>query len=263
MSSENTPRRVAIITGAAQGIGKAIAIRLAADGLAVVVSDIAAKQSLLDAVCDEIKTSHPDIPALAIAADVSSEKDVTTLVGETVAKLGGLDVMVANAGVCWMSPILETSVEEIDKMFSINFKGTVICYKAAAKVMIDQKRGGRIIGASSNAGKKGFPMMSTYGATKAAIRVLTQSAAAEFGSHGITVNAYAPGAIITPMILGLAEQTAKYTTAPNADSYVAQTSVKRIGDPVDVANLVSFLASEKSSYISGQTVTVDGGVWFD
>ncbi|KDQ25277.1 hypothetical protein PLEOSDRAFT_1093936, partial [Pleurotus ostreatus PC15] len=242
MSSENTPRRVAIITGAAQGIGKAIAIRLAADGLAVVVSDIAAKQSLLDAVCDEIKTSHPDIPALAIAADVSSEKDVTTLVGETVAKLGGLDVMVANAGVCWMTPILETSVEEIDKMFSINFKGTVICYKAAAKVMINQKRGGRIIGASSNAGKKGFPMMSTYGATKAAIRVLTQSAAAEFGSHGITVNAYAPGAIITPM---------------------TQTSVKRIGDPVDVANLVSFLASEKSSYISGQTVTIDGGVWFD
>ncbi|KAF4581567.1 hypothetical protein EYR40_009851 [Pleurotus pulmonarius] len=218
-------RRIAIVTGAAQGIGKAIAIRLAADGLAVVVCDIPAKQSLLDAVCEEIKSSHPEVPALAIAADVSLEKDVTALVDETVAKLGGLDVMVANAGICWMAPILDS--------------------------------------ASSNAGKKGFPMMSTYGATKAAIRVLTQSAAAEFGSHGITVNAYAPGAIITPMILGLAEQTAKYTTAPSAESYVAQTSVKRIGDPVDVANLVSFLASEQSGYISGQTVTIDGGVWFD
>ncbi|KAF9493499.1 short chain oxidoreductase [Pleurotus eryngii] len=222
MSSENIPRRIAIVTGAAQ-----------ADGLAVVVSDIAAKQSLLDAVCDEIRASHPDIPALAIATDVSSEKDVTTLVEETVAKLGGLDVMVANAGVCWMTPILETSVEDINKMFSINFTGTVFCYKAAAK--------------------KGFPMMSTYGATKAAIRVLTQSAAAEFGSHGITVNAYAPGAVITPM-----------SEIPSRNRYyVAQTSVKRIGDPVDVANLVSFLASEQSSYISGQTVTIDGGVWFD
>ncbi|KAJ8514279.1 hypothetical protein ONZ45_g8164 [Pleurotus djamor] len=260
--SSSAVRRVAIVTGSAQGIGQAIAARLAADGLDVVVSDIPGKQELED-VRQEIQNSNPNVKVLAIAADVSVEKDVQDLVAKTVSELGGLDVMVANAGVCWIKPILESSVEEVDRMFAINYRGTYLCYKEAAKLMIEQKRGGRIIGASSNAGKKGYPMMSIYSGTKAAIRFLTQSAAAEFGSHGITVNAYAPGAVITPLIMDLKAQTDKYAESPSEESIVAASAVKRVGQPVDVANLVSFLASQESSYISGQTVTIDGGVWFD
>ncbi|KAJ8514991.1 hypothetical protein ONZ45_g7520 [Pleurotus djamor] len=263
-ATDATLRKTAIVTGSAQGIGQAIAARLTVDGLDIVVSDmnIPGKQELED-VRRDIQNANPNIKVLAIAADVSIEKDIQDLVAKTVSELGGLDVMVANAGVCWIKPILESSVEEVDRMFSINYRGTYLCYKEAAKVMIAQKRGGRIIGASSNAGKKGYPMMSIYSGSKAAIRFLTQSAAAEFGSHGITVNAYAPGAVITPLIMDLKAQTDKYAESPSEESIVAASAVKRVGQPVDVASLVSFLASQESSYISGQTVTIDGGVWFD
>ncbi|KAJ8514270.1 hypothetical protein ONZ45_g8171 [Pleurotus djamor] len=260
----STPhRRVAIITGSAQGIGQAVAARLASDGLDVVISDIPTKHDQLDAVRESILAASPNVKVVVIPADVALEDDVKNLVAQTVSQLGGLDVMVANAGTAWIKPILESTVEDIDSMFATNYRGVYLCYKEAAKVMIEQKRGGRIIGASSSTGKKGYPMMSIYCGTKAAIRFLTQSAAAEFGSFGITVNAYAPGAVITPLIMSLKEQTDKYAESPSQDSYVQMTAVKRVGEPVDVANLVSFLASEQSSYISGQTVTIDGGVWFD
>ncbi|KAJ8514989.1 hypothetical protein ONZ45_g7526 [Pleurotus djamor] len=247
----STPhRRVAVITGSAQGIGQAVATRLASDGLDVVISDIPTKRDQLDAVRECILAASPNVKVVVIPADVSVEDDVKNLVAQTVSQLGGLDVMVANAGTAWIKPILESTVEDIDNMFATNYRGVYLCYKEAAKVMIEQKRGGRIIGASSSTGKKGYPMMSIYCGTKAAIRFLTQSAAAEFGSFGITVNAYAPGAVITPLIMSLKEQTDKYAESPSQDSYVQMTAVKRVGEPVDVANLVSFLASEQSSYIS-------------
>ncbi|KAL0947930.1 hypothetical protein HGRIS_010561 [Hohenbuehelia grisea] len=256
--------KVAIVTGAAQGIGRSIATQLAEDGYSVVVSDIASKQNLLEEVVEEIKKGGKR--ALAVAADVSSEKDVSALVGKTTDAFGGLDVMVANAGVCWPNSILEVTVDEWERLFAVNVRGVLLCYQYAAKAMIAQKRGGSIIGASSIAGKKGLPMTSAYCASKAAIRSLTQTAAQELGGHNIRVNAYAPGAIVTPM---LEEAGRNMYQGPGTgdDAIVEQfkkaTALHRVGQPPEIAGLVSFLASEKSSYITGQTITADGGVWYD
>ncbi|KAF4565648.1 hypothetical protein EYR40_002283 [Pleurotus pulmonarius] len=258
-----TPPKIAIVTGAAQGIGKAIAVQLANDGFSVVVSDIAAKQSLMDNVVAEIKAKHADSQALVIPADVSSASDVNNLVAQTKETFGGLDVMVANAGVCWSNSVLDVTVEEWEKLFAINVRGVLLCYQAAARLMIEQKRGGRIIGASSIAGKKGGPMMAAYSASKFAIRSLTQTAACEWGVHGITVNAYAPGTIDTPMLREAADTVVTPSGASIIDQFKAATPLGRVGEPEEIANFVSMLASEKSSYMTGQTITIDGGIWFD
>ncbi|KAH9943614.1 hypothetical protein B0H21DRAFT_748720 [Amylocystis lapponica] len=192
-----TPARIAIVTGAAQGIGRQIALRLADDGLDVAVSDLPSQASLLEAVAVDIRQKGRR--SLAIFADVSVEKDVHTMVEQAVAELGGLDVMVANAGIATLAPILEITMEEFDRVFAINVKGTLLCYQAAAKVMIGQGRGGRLIGASSVAGKKGIAYYGSYSTSKFAVRALTQTAASEFGRHNITVNAYAPGLIETEL----------------------------------------------------------------
>ncbi|KAJ8688921.1 hypothetical protein PTI98_012994 [Pleurotus ostreatus] len=175
MSTDSTPtHKVAIITGAAQGIGRAIALQLAADGLAVMISDIASKLDQLNAVAMEIQSKKGR--AQVMLADVSSESDVNNLVAKTKEAFGGLDVMVANAGVAWPNSLLDVTVEEWDRLFSVNVRGVLLCYQAAARLMIEQKRGGRIIGASSIGGKKAGVMIGAYSASKFAVRSLTQTA---------------------------------------------------------------------------------------
>ncbi|KZT19771.1 NAD(P)-binding protein [Neolentinus lepideus HHB14362 ss-1] len=193
-------KRIAIVTGAAQGIGRAIALRLARDGLNVAISDLSSKLSALEALSEDIRASGGQ--TMTVEADVSEEKDVNSLVTTVADKLGGLDVMVANAGIALFKPIVEMSMVEFDKIQSVNTRGLFMCYRAAARTMIEQKRGGRIIGASSLAGKKGLPAGSSYSASKFAVRGLTltsMTVACELGPYGITVNAYAPGAIDTPL----------------------------------------------------------------
>ncbi|KAL0947931.1 hypothetical protein HGRIS_010562 [Hohenbuehelia grisea] len=272
--------KVAIVTGAAQGMGRSIATQLAEDGYSIVAIDLASKQNLLDEVVEEIKTGGKK--ALAFAADVSSEKDVAALVGKTTETFGGVDVMVANAGVCWPRSLLEVTVDEWERLFAVNVRGVLLCYQYAAKAMIAQGRGGSIIGASSIAGKKGLPMTSAYCASKAAIRSLTQTAAQELGGFNIRVNAYAPGAIVTPMLVEAANLMPNGPGSGEAavvEQYTKTTALHRVGQPTEIAGLVSFLASDKSSYITGksytyvlsheanyipgQTITADGGVWFD
>ncbi|KAF8601102.1 NAD(P)-binding protein [Ceratobasidium sp. AG-I] len=248
--------RVGIVTGAAQGIGRAIALRLAADGIDVAVNDISAKQDELEKLVGEIEVIGRK--AIAVPADVSKEVEVQAMVKQTVDVLGGLDVMVANAGiVVKLESILDLTEAVFDKVMNVNCKGVLFCYRAAAIQMIKQGRGGRIIGASSLAGLKGGQLKVSYNTSKFAVRAITQTAALEWGQHNITVNAYAPGCIDTDMAAASAKQMG---VADFNELLLGSACIKRYGQPDEVASLVGFLASESSSYITGQTLSVNGGL---
>ncbi|THV00217.1 NAD(P)-binding protein [Dendrothele bispora CBS 962.96] len=265
MASTVKPTRIALVTGAAQGIGKAIALRLAKDGLHVAINDLPSSQDKLLTTSDEIKAIGRE--SSVHFADISNEEQVKTMINEVVEKYGGLDVMVANAGVNFVKPFLETTVEQLERVFSINVKGTFLCYKYAGIQMVKQGRGGRIIGASSIAGKTGsYPNISIYSGSKFAIRGITQAAAGELGKHKITVNAYAPGTVITDMSIQFAERSAKENNVPVEDFHKAvaeQIPVKYAGVPDDIAGLVSYLASEEAHFVTGQSVSINGGSFCD
>ncbi|KAF7289254.1 L-2,3-butanediol dehydrogenase [Mycena indigotica] len=263
MSPTSTSTGVALVTGAAQGIGKSIALRLASDGFDVALNDIPSKKDELEAVMAEVLKTRHGIRASVVVGDVSSEESVSEMVQSVVAALGGLDVMVANAGICKArASFLDVSAAEWDHTFSINTRGTFLCYKYAAKQMISQGRGGRIIGACSGAGKQGYIALPDYSSSKFAIRGLTQAVAQELGKHGITVNAYAPGAVITPMT----QQFPEMAGVPADDFFAAQAKMNATGvnvTPGDIASLVSFFASKESGFMTGQTLSADGGRYFD
>ncbi|KAJ7641866.1 hypothetical protein FB45DRAFT_786017 [Roridomyces roridus] len=243
---------VALVTGAAQGIGKAIALRLADDGFDVAVNDIVANEKKLSSVVEEIKAKGRQ--SSAHLADVSVEEDVKGMVAEVVRVYGGLNVMVANAGVCKCALMTETSVEDYDRVMNINARGTFLCYKHAGVQMMAQGRGGRIIGACSASGKRaGSAFTSAYVASKFAIRGLTQSAALEFGPHKITVNAYAPGPIDTDML--------DYIKTSHGSAVPAHWQTA--GTTGDIAALVSYIASKESGFITGQSLSINGGIYFD
>ncbi|KAK0232041.1 NAD-binding protein [Armillaria nabsnona] len=252
---------IALITGSAQGIGRAIALRLADDGFNVSLNDLPSAGTELDILASEIaskgRKSH------VVTGDISSESDVQRIIESTVQALGSLDVMVANAGICITKSIMSTSTEEWDRIFAVNGRGTFLCYKYAAKQMIDQGHGGRIIGASSVAGKLGSSNLPVYGASKWAIRGLTQSAAHEFGKYGITVNAYAPGPVETDMITGIASAINPNNPDQCFKDMSERTDVGRNGTPADIAGLVSYLVSKEASFITGQSVSINGGIFCD
>ncbi|KAF9473930.1 NAD-binding protein [Pholiota conissans] len=189
--------RVAFITGASRGIGMAIALRLAQDGYDIALNDILPQKAELEVVQEEIRKSGKQ--AIICIGDVSVEEEVKRMVEDAVRELGSLNVMVANAGICITKPFLETTKGEFDRMYAVNVNGVFLCYKYAAMQMIKQGKGGRIIGASSITGKQGFSTLAGYSSTKFAVRGLTQSVASELAKYGITVNAYAPGAVDTIM----------------------------------------------------------------
>ncbi|KAJ7850626.1 NAD-binding protein [Mycena olivaceomarginata] len=252
---------IAFVTGAAQGIGRGIALRLAEDGFDVAVNDIPGNSAKLDTVVAEIKQKGRE--SSAHLADVSEDENVKSMIEEVVKKHGGLDVMVANAGVPgpYRVQLTEVSVEQWDQVMNVNARGCFLCYKYAGLQMIKQGRGGRIIGASSIAGKKGFPLQGPYSASKFAIRGLTQAAASELGAHGITVNAYSPGAVETAMLTGAT--TNPQHAAALINKFKEMSPLKLVGTPEDIANLVSFLASKESQFITGQSISINGGLFFD
>lgn len=252
--------KVALVTGAARGIGRAIALRLAEDGFDVAVNDLPGTPEL-DELVKEIQGKGRR--SLCLPADISLEPEVEKIIQQVVQELGSLDVMIANAGIIYFESFQDITVESFDHIMAVNARGTMLCYKHAGKQMIAQGRGGRIIGACSQAGKQANPITPAYCATKFAIRGLTQAAAQEFGAHGITVNAYAPGAVDTRLIAPLKTPDASGKGSQALAALLAGTPVQRLGEPEDVAGLVSYLASDTASFITGQCVSINGGCFFD
>ncbi|KZP23959.1 NAD-binding protein [Athelia psychrophila] len=271
---------VALVTGSAQGIGRAISLRLADDGFDVAVNDVPSNQPALDSLVEEIKAKGRK--SVAVPTDVTHEEQVKEMVTKAVKDLGGLDVMVANAGICqYTGPVVETTVENWDRHFDINLKGVFFCYKYAGIQMVAQGRGGRIIGASSVAGKQGGPGLSAYSASKFAVRGLTQSlgtwpcrcltrltkyvalVAQELGPQRITVNTYAPGCVDTAMIHSIDAQFANELGLEVGATIAKFNAQNAMGKPEDIASLVSYIASKEAHFITGQSISPNGGMHFD
>lgn len=257
--------RVALVTGAARGIGRGIALRLADDGLDVAVNDLESMKGELDGVAKEIEARG--VKSAAVTADVSDKGEVDGMVKKVAGGLGSLDVMVANAGIAQVKPILEVSPDDFDRMMAVNVRGVVLCYQAAARQMIEQGGGGKIIGAASIAAHKGFGLLGHYSASKFAVRGLTQAAAQEWAEHGITVNAYCPGIVDTSMWelidKGIGDLQGGAEKGEIMNQFVESlVTLGRVQTPEDVASFVSYLASKDSDYMTGQSVMIDGGVMF-
>ncbi|MGB9853751.1 MAG: SDR family NAD(P)-dependent oxidoreductase [Candidatus Bathyarchaeales archaeon] len=239
--------RVAIVTGAGQGIGKEIALHLARSGAKVVIIDIGDK---IFEVLKDVENLGRE--GLAVKCDVSNGKEVDETVKKTVSKFGRIDILVNNAGIYPLKPLIYMTEQDWEKVLNINLKGALLFTKAVLPKMIEQKRG-VIINISSVAGSViGYQNLVHYSTSKAGMLGFTKAAALELAQYGIRVNAIAPGAIETPGTKALGEGLLKQ---------IEQTiPLKRIGQPKDVANLVAFLASDDSSYITGQLIIVDGGL---
>lgn len=268
----------ALVTGAAQGIGKGIALRLALDGYNVCVNDVAANAGACDEVADEIRALGRR--ACTATADVSERAQVRAMVAASVAALGPLHTMVANAGVTQVKPLLETGEAEFARLFAVNVAGLHNCYAEAARQMVAQgtcrpDAPGKLIGAASMVAFRPAALMGPYSASKWAVRGLTQAYALELAGQHITANAYAPGVVGTPMWDQIdAELTAIRNPGQPVDkkegdkkggeyaAAAALAALQRPSTPADVAKLVSFLASSDSDYVTGQTQLVDGGIVF-
>lgn len=255
--------RNAIVTGAANGIGRAIALRLAEDGLNVAVNDIEANRHGLETVRNEIKKIGRN--SVVVTGDVSIENDVQRVIDDSVKTLGSLDVMVANAGIAQVKPLLEISTEDWDHMMAVNLRGVFLSYQLAAKQMISQGNGGKIIGAASIVAYRPFALLSSYSASKWGVRGLTQGAAMEWAKYGITVNAYCPGIVGTAMWDLIDEKLAENEGLNKGQAirkYSDLIHLGRVSVPQDVAQFVSYLASNDSDYMTGQSVMIDGGIQF-
>ncbi|MFH1180823.1 MAG: 3-oxoacyl-ACP reductase family protein [bacterium] len=247
----NLKDKVAIITGARRGMGRADALVLAREGVKVVVSDVS--QGECEKVVEEIKKNKGE--AIAVECDVSKKEDVEKMVGEAIKKWGRVDILVNNAGICQFKPFLELTEEEWNKTIDINLKGYFLCAQAAAKEMAKQKSGVIVNIASVAMGQQGvgFPALVHYCASKGGIAAMTEAMALELAPLGIRVNAIAPGAIDTPMIDSVkADQK-------TMEGMLARVPLRRMGKPEDIASAVKFLASDESSYMTGATIVVDGG----
>jgi 3-oxoacyl-[acyl-carrier protein] reductase len=241
--------KVALITGSARGIGKAIALELANHGAKIVINDILPKNEI-DKTLEEIRKS--DDQAIGIRADITIFKEVESMVKEIINKFGKIDILVNNAGIIRDSLLIRMKEEDWDAVININLKGTFNCSKTVAKYMMRQKSGGKIVNISSVIGLVGNIGQANYAASKAGIIGLTKSIAKELALRNINVNAIAPGFIETDMTKRLSEKVRK--------DLQQQIPLKRLGTVKDIAKVVYFLVSDNANYITGQVINVDGGM---
>jgi 3-oxoacyl-[acyl-carrier protein] reductase len=240
--------KIALVTGGAQGIGKITALLLARNGADVAVSDINMEGAL--ETVGEIEGLGRN--GLALESDVSNPADAERIVAKTVEQLGSIDILVNNAGITRDRLLLRMTEEDWDAVLNVNLKGTFNCTKAAVKHMVKRKSG-RIINIASVVGEMGNAGQANYAASKAGIIGLTKAIAREYAQRGISVNAIAPGYIETPMTEALPEKV--------KEQLKGQIPMARLGTPLDVANAIYFLVSDASSYITGQVLNVNGGIY--
>jgi 3-oxoacyl-[acyl-carrier protein] reductase len=241
--------QVAVITGAAQGIGKAIAESFAREGASIVVSDINA--ALAQKTAEEIKQKY-SIETIAVDGNTAILADCEKLMQQTLDKFSKINILVNNAGITRDNLVLRMSEAEWDSVIAVNLKGVFNCLKAASKIMIKQ-RSGRIINIASVVGQMGNAGQANYSASKGGVIALTKTCAREFSSRNILVNAIAPGFIRTAMTDALSEEAKK--------KMADQIPLGRLGEPEDVAKAALFLASDDSSYITGHIISVNGGMY--
>jgi 3-oxoacyl-[acyl-carrier protein] reductase len=244
----NVDGKIAIVTGAGQGIGRTIALSLAERGASVVVADI--NMDLAGAVAVEVEALR--CSAMPWKVNVASLKDCEDLMKAVIDRFGKIDILVNNAGITRDMVLLRMKEEQWDDVISVNLKGTFNCTKTAIRYMFRQKSG-CIINIASVTGAMGNPGQANYSASKAGIMGFTKAVAREYAEYGITVNAVAPGFIATAMTDAIPQK--------DRDLLIAQIPAKRLGTPEDVAAVVCFLASNASSYITGQVIHTNGGLY--
>lgn len=253
--------KVVLVTGAGRGIGRAIALRLARDGADIALVDINAAP--LEAVGREVEALGRR--ATGFVADVSRRDEVHAAVDHAEQALGGFDVMINNAGVVLIQPLVEVMPAEVERILKINIEGVLWGIQAAAKKFRARRQKGKIINAASIASHLGSPMLGVYSATKFAVRGLTQTAARELAADGITVNAYCPGIVDTDMWAAIDRRFAEMTGTPVGTAFrkrIEGVPLGRAETPEDVAGFVSFLAGPDSDYMTGQAPIIDGGLVF-
>lgn len=251
--------KVALVTGAGRGIGRGIALRLAREGADIALVDVGGDG--IAAVADEV--TEIGTKATTFVADVSDRDAVYAAVEHAATALGGFDVMVNNAGIALVGPIADVTPADVARVWSINVDGVLWGIQAAAAKFIELGRPGKIINASSIAGHDGFAMLGVYSASKFAVRGLTQAAAKEYASAGITVNAYCPGIVGTDMWVEIDKKFAELTGAAEGETfqkYAGGIALGRPETPEDVAGFVAYLAGPDADYMTGQAGLIDGGL---
>lgn len=240
--------KIAVITGAAQGIGRSIAERFLSEGAKVVIADI--DENRLNATAREIGTPDTVLP---IAVDVAKKTDVEKLIAETVKNFGRLDILVNNAGICPVADFLDFTEEQYDRTLAVNLRGAFFGAQTAGRQMIAQGQGGVIINMSSINSGLANPSCAPYAISKGGMNQVTSTAAVAFAPHGIRVCGVGPGTIATEIIKGA------FTERAGMNAILSRTPLGRLGEPEEIASVVAFLASNDASYITGETIYPDGG----
>jgi galactitol 2-dehydrogenase len=249
--------KVAIVTGGARGIGAAICRRYADEGARVAVADILGDEA--EALAGEIGRE-----AFGVQLDITRRASIDAMVEAVLARAGGIDVLVNNAAIFEMAPLLEITEASYDKQFAVNVKGLLFTLQAVAAQMVKRKKGGKIVNFASQAGRRGEPLVAVYCASKAAVISLTQSAGLALIKDGINVNGIAPGVVDTPMWDQVDALFAKYEGLPLGEKkrqVGLAVPYGRMGVPEDLTGAAVFLASPDADYVVAQTLNVDGGNW--
>jgi NAD(P)-dependent dehydrogenase (short-subunit alcohol dehydrogenase family) len=261
--SSRLNNKVALVTGAARGIGRAIARRLAEEGAKVIITADKDEKGL-HLLQDELMKARPGYEGFYLLMDVTKKNDVEAGVANIIERLNQIDILVNNAGINTFQPLLDMPEEEWDKVINVNLKGVFIVTQAVAREMV-RRKSGKIINLSSALGKKGVKYYAHYSASKAGVIAFTQSTSAEMAKFGINVNAVCPGEVETEMLWTSYERISQYehiTLEDQREKGQNLMVLRRFEHPEDIAPLVAFLASDESNYITGQSINVCGGIHF-